>query len=90
MQFRWIDWNVEHIAAHGVSPEEAEFVVKNAHPPYPEHRGDGKWIVLGKSAGGRFLQVVFIEDDDDSGSLFVIHSRPLTRAEKARFRKRIT
>ena len=30
MQFRWIDWNIEHVAEHGVSEEEAEMVVRSA------------------------------------------------------------
>jgi hypothetical protein len=29
MEFRWNDWNIEHIAGHGVSPDEAETVSEN-------------------------------------------------------------
>ena len=29
-QFRWIDWNLEHIAQHGVTTEEAEWAI--SHP----------------------------------------------------------
>jgi len=39
MQFRWIDWNREHIAEHGVSWEEAEtpkMTRKNAAKPHWE------------------------------------------------------
>jgi hypothetical protein len=28
MEFRWNAWNIEHIAEHGVTPEEAEAVVQ--------------------------------------------------------------
>ena len=41
--FRWNDWNIEHIAEHGVSPEEAEWVVDHARRPYPELREENKW-----------------------------------------------
>jgi hypothetical protein len=45
--FRWNDWNRDHIADHGVLPEEAEYVVNRAAAPYPEFIGDGKWRVRG-------------------------------------------
>lgn len=86
MEFRWNDWNVDHIARHGVDPDEAESVIRNAEPPYPLHREDGKWLVWGRGRGGRCLQVVFVLDDDDS--VYVIHARPLTDREKRRRRRR--
>jgi len=45
--FRWNQWNRDHIATHGVLPEEAEYVINHAAPPYPEKIGDGKWRVRG-------------------------------------------
>lgn len=30
-RFRWNDWNVAHIAKHGVTPAEAEAVVEQHH-----------------------------------------------------------
>lgn len=86
MDFRWNDWNREHVEKHGVGPEEAEFIVRAARAPYPEERGDDKWRVWGQSADGRYLQVVFVVDIDDT--VYVIHARPLNDREKRRFRKR--
>jgi uncharacterized DUF497 family protein len=86
MGFRWNDWNVEHIQEHGVEPEEAEEVILCAEEPYPSYCGEGKWLVWGSSAGGRLLQVIFIIDKQDS--VYVIHARPLTEREKARYRRR--
>jgi uncharacterized DUF497 family protein len=86
LDFRWNDWNTEHIAIHRVEAEEAEQVVERAAAPYPLYRGDGKWLVWGRGQGGRFLQVVFLIDDD--ATIFVIHARPLTDREKRRFRGR--
>ena len=40
--FRWNDWNRNHIAAHGVLPEEAEYIVNHALRPYPDFIGNGK------------------------------------------------
>jgi len=87
MDFRWNDWNIEHIAEHGVDPEEAELVIRRAERPYPTHRGDGKWLVWGRGRGGRLIQVVFVEDED--GTVYVIHARPLTEHEKRRWRRRM-
>ncbi len=86
MEFRWNDWNGEHIAEHGVSPEEAEEVVRAAKPPFPEYRGDGKYAVWGQTGDGRFLQVIYIVDPDPC--LYVIHARPLDDQEKRRLRRR--
>lgn len=84
--FRWIDWNIDHLAKHGVDSDEAEMVVENALPPYPSRSGDGKWLVRGPGRGGRLMQVLFIREDDDT--LFVIHARPLNEREKKQLRRR--
>jgi uncharacterized DUF497 family protein len=85
MQFRWNEWNIEHVVRHGVDPDDAERAVVRAQQPYPRHRGDGKWLVWADDRAGRPLQVVFVLDDDDA--IYVIHARPLTRREKARFKR---
>jgi hypothetical protein len=72
--------------ATGVSPEEAEHVVNHARRPFPEEHGE-KLFVAGPTAGGRWLQVIFVLDDSETA--FVIHARPLNEAERKRFRKRI-
>jgi hypothetical protein len=85
--FRWIDWNVDHIGIHGISPEEAEYVVDNAAAPYPEAISDDKWRVRGQTATGRFIQVIFLFDPDDT--VFVIHARGLSDHEKRQLRRRL-
>jgi uncharacterized DUF497 family protein len=86
MEFRWIDWNRDHIAEHGVDWEEVETVVRQAKAPFPQPIGEKKFIVMGQGSGGRFLQVIYILDPD--GTFFVIHARPLTNREKKRYRRR--
>jgi uncharacterized DUF497 family protein len=86
VEFRWNEWNIDHIAAHGVDVLEAEYVVCRARRPYPQAREDDKWRVVGRGRGGRWLQVIFIFDPEDV--VFVIHARPLTDREKRRERKR--
>ena len=86
MQFRWIDWNRDHIAVHGVDCEEAEMVVGHARPPFPQQIGEDKFLVQGLGRGGRYLQVIYVLDEDDTA--FVIHARPLADREKRRYRRR--
>jgi uncharacterized DUF497 family protein len=86
MDFRWNDWNVEHIGTHGVSADEAEVVVRGARGPFPRRIEDDKWLVWGRGQGGRLLQVIFVLDLDDT--VFVIHARPLTDQEKRRLRRK--
>ena len=80
MDFRWIEWNEDHIQQHGVSPEEAEAVVKRARTPFPRMIEDDKRLVWGRGRGGRLLQVIFVLDDD--ATVFIIHARPLTAKGK--------
>ena len=86
MIFRWNEWNIEHIARHGVSPQEAELVVERARWPDPQARADDKWVVKGRGRGGRWLQVIYIFSPDDT--VFVIHARPLTENEKRQERRK--
>lgn len=55
----WNAWNLNHVATHGVTMREAEFVAAHAQPPYPEEVGDGKFAVWGQTEEGRYLQVIY-------------------------------
>ncbi|MBI1372105.1 MAG: hypothetical protein GC159_05010 [Phycisphaera sp.] len=85
MRFRWNEWNLDHVQEHGVSPDEAESVVVHARRPFPLQRGDGKQLVWGRGDGGRWIQIVFLTDDD--ATIYVIHGRPLDEREKRRLRR---
>ena len=87
MDFRWNDWNEEHVGNHGVSPKEAEAVVRRAKSPFPRIIDDDKRLVWGRGSGGRLLQVVFILDEDDTA--YIIHARPLTEKEKHRYKRTV-
>ena len=85
-EFRWIEWNRDKVAQHNVEPEEAEFVVNQARRPYPMKVDDEKRLVWGQTGSGRYLQVVYLIDMEDT--IFVIHARPLTDREKRRLHRR--
>lgn len=85
MEFRWIPWNIDKVLGHGVTPEEAEEVIRGAAAPYPQYRQDDRLLVWGPTTGGRLLQSVYVLDED--GTTFVIHARPLTETEKHGYRR---
>ena len=84
-EFRWNEWNVGHIAGHGISPEQAEYVVGHPRRPYPTREAD-RFMVKGQTPGGQWLQVAYVFDPP--AVVFVIHARPLTDREKRQTRRR--
>jgi uncharacterized DUF497 family protein len=65
MLFQWDEKNISHVEEHGVSPHEAEFVIRHAMLPFPERVPDGKWLVWGTTDAGDYLQVIFVLLTDD-------------------------
>jgi hypothetical protein len=58
-----------HIYGHGVTEEEVRQVLAR---PGEEFAGrNNSRIALGQTASGRYLQVVFIPDDDRAGAFVV-------------------
>ena len=82
-EFRWNEWNLDHISRHAVEPEEAEWIVN--HYGASDAGGD-KYMVWGQTAHGRYLQVIFVLDAPDE--VYVIHARDLIDREKRIFRRR--
>ena len=85
-EFRWNAWNVGHIAEHDITPDEVEYVVRSARPPYPRHGRNDTWLVWGQAETGRHLQVAYFIDENDE--IYVIHARPLEHHEKRSLRRR--
>jgi uncharacterized DUF497 family protein len=79
-EFRWNEWNLEHIAEHGISPEEAQEIVRAARRPYPRLEGKRQYRVRGQTSDGHYLQVIYLIGFDKL--IFVIHARPLKENEK--------
>jgi uncharacterized DUF497 family protein len=85
-EFRWNDWNLGHIDEHGIACKEAEAVVCRARPPYPGEIGQDKYLVVGQTQDGTYIQVIYVFDPEET--VFVLHARPLSDSEKRRFRRR--
>ena len=65
MIFAWDETNRDHVGRHRVTPSEAQFVVENAAPPFPQNLGEGKRRVWGPTQTGRLLQVIYVLKKQD-------------------------
>ena len=56
----WDEWNIDHIGRHAVTRLEAQEVVETVDEPWPEQKGEDKYVVWGPTSTGRLLQVIFV------------------------------
>lgn len=83
-RFIWNEWNLEHIARHGVSPWEVEQLL--AHPRVERRVRRGACAAYGQSDAGRHLLVVY--RPREGGRIFVITARDMSAGEKRNYRRR--
>jgi uncharacterized DUF497 family protein len=85
--FIWPPDRIEHIARHGVTPEEVEEVCWGK--PFVQRaksKGDNPvYYVLGQTGAGRYLFCVVIRFPDGNG--YPVTAREMTTKEKRRYRK---
>ena len=85
----WDDWNVEHIAAHNVEPEEVESVFHSgqhyARRAGVTRYGISRYRVYGQSENGRCLFIVL--DQETENSFYVVTARDMDGSEKSAFKK---
>ncbi|MEK6336648.1 MAG: hypothetical protein AABM67_17110 [Acidobacteriota bacterium] len=83
----WPRERVEHIARHGVTPEEVEQVCFS-HPLVLRAKSYGDnpvYYVLGQTDAGRYLFSVVIQFPDGKG--YPVTARSMTEKEKRRFQR---
>jgi hypothetical protein len=81
--FRWNAFNLEKIAKHGVTRQEAEHVVRFAKRPFPRPHKKGTYYVLGRGSSNRRVQVIYSSgcrwhvlcDPCDAGSVTALKRR---------------
>jgi uncharacterized DUF497 family protein len=67
----WIIWNddpgdnVEHIAEHGLLPDEVEYVLAN-NESESESDSSGRPCVFGFTEDGRYIIVIYDQIDEDA------------------------
>jgi hypothetical protein len=74
-----------HIYDHNVSEDEVEQVMRGSGEDFPG-RG-GSRMKLGQTAAGRYLQVIYVPDED-TDSVFIITAYELRGKAKTAFRRR--
>ncbi|MFQ5801368.1 MAG: BrnT family toxin [Candidatus Methylomirabilales bacterium] len=83
-RFDWDEDNIEHIARHGVLPEEVEEVFDFG--PYLRKAKGGLYAAYGQTDAGRHLVVFFRYRA--KGVIRVITARQMTGRERSLYRKR--
>lgn len=74
-----------HIYGHGVTEEEVSEVMRGLGEDVSGNRGSH--MKLGQTVAGRYLQVIYVPDEDPS-SVFVITAFELRGKAKKAFRRR--
>ena len=83
--YRDPETGVPHIYEHGVTEAEAESIL--AHPAEDNACSGGSRQALGKTAGGRYLRVIYVPDEEGDGVL-VVTAYPLAGKQLKAFRRR--
>lgn len=86
-QLIWPQDRIEHVARHGVTPEEVEDVCFGK-PFVRRAKSEGQnpvYYVLGQTKTGRYLFCVVIRFPDGNG--YPVTARRMTANEKRRYRK---
>jgi len=85
-EFEWDDNNIEHIARHGVAPDEVEDVAFYDDPWIRKGR-KGTRYMLGYTIAGRYLFVVYVPKR--KGVAKVITSMDMDGKTKRLYKKRV-
>jgi uncharacterized DUF497 family protein len=66
------DGNIQHIADHGVTVEEAEEIVRDCYGAAVANRSSGRPTVFGWTSTGKHLAVVFEVVDEGLPQVYVV------------------
>jgi hypothetical protein len=69
-QFKWIEWNLQKIAAHGLLPEDVEAAFNAVYSL--QERRDGSFEMYAETPSGRRIWVIwrFDREDDEIPDVF--------------------
>jgi len=79
----WDDWNVAHIARHGVTQIDVEDVCQGDYLTRQAYHG--RIMVIGPNAVGNLLSVILAPEDE--GSYYVVTARPAATKERRIYRQ---
>lgn len=83
----WDNWNLQHIARHGVSQEDVEAVCQG-DPMFYRESYKGRLVLLGRGLDGRVLAVVLgpVPNAPD-GTYYPFTARPADRSERRAYER---
>jgi len=86
-EFVWAEDRIDHVARHGVTPEEVEEVCfGRALVQRAKSEGENPvYYVLGRTDAGRYLFAVVIRFPDGKG--YPVTARPMTDKEERQYRR---
>jgi hypothetical protein len=87
MNADWDEFNIEHIADHNVSPNEAEEALLDRNRvsiQSNKRNGEKRWVIVGKTYGGRLLVVVFTRRGEQ---IRVVTAYDATSSERKRYKR---
>jgi uncharacterized DUF497 family protein len=76
MSFLTIIWddseggNVEHVAAHGLTPDEVDDVLRDPDSTFDRSHSTGRPVAFGYTRAGRYILVAF--DEVDANTVYPI------------------
>lgn len=79
----WDDWNVDHIARHGVTPEDVEEVCQGSYLVRQTY--GGRLMVIGPNAAGNLLSAILAPEGE--GAYYVVTARPSAKKERRIYRE---
>ncbi len=79
------DSGLPHIDSHGVTEDEAEFVLR--HPGQDRPGRDASRHALGQTPAGRYLRVIYVPDEQGDG-VFVVTAWELRGKSPRAYRRR--
>ncbi|MBI2933424.1 MAG: hypothetical protein HYY16_17405 [Planctomycetes bacterium] len=63
IRFKWKEWNLDKIAAHGLSREDVETAYDRRLGLHQE-RADGSYLTLGVTPAGRVIAIIWRYDQE--------------------------
>jgi uncharacterized protein len=86
-EFVWPQTQIDHVAEHGVTPEEfEEACFGKTMVRRMESKGNNPvYFIMGQTDAGRYLVCIVIRFPD--GNAYPVSARPMDEKEKRRFRK---
>jgi uncharacterized protein len=81
MEFDWDADNVQHIARHGVDPEEAEeaILIEPLEADVQSHVSEDRVLCFGHTKSGRLLTILYA---DRRGKIRVVTAYEMTKAQQ--------